>query len=463
MTNPCVQFAAMGASLSVLCRDDFPSECVAAVGLPLQGRACWVRTVKSARLFAASAATFVAPVATLSAYLGVVTVAALVPRRPPPAGAQRRRFAILVPAHDEAPGIKRALDACARLDYPTSRYDVHVVADNCIDATADVARSCGVTVHERFDPLDPGKGPALNWLIDRVDAASEPPDAYVIVDADTLLDAQFLSAMDAALDGGAQAAQGFYSVLEPQNSTAAGLRAAALACRHHIRPRGRNRLGGSCGLYGNGMVFTRGVMHGRRWTGHLVEDAEFQMELLLDGIPVEYVPNASLEAEMPDTLGRATTQNQRWELGRIQMARRYVPRLVGRVLQRDGRAPVTSTTVGRVAYVDAIFDHLVPPLSVLVAADVAALGVAGSFRLAGGSGPSRWSLGSAVASTIVLASHVLISLRAVRAPRSVYRALFGAPRAVAWKIGLWFDVLSAPADVAWVRTQRNTDDEVIER
>ncbi len=79
-------------------------------------------------------------------------------------------------------------------------------------------------------------------------------------------------------------------------------RFAALACRHHLRPLGRTRLGGSCGLYGNGMMFTRSLFEGRRWTGHLVEDAELQNELLLDGHLVTYVPDAVVWAEMPHTL-----------------------------------------------------------------------------------------------------------------------------------------------------------------
>lgn len=409
------------------------------------------------RLLTLPAAVIVAPVAVLSGYLAAITAAALVPRRQHPVDGELCRFAVLIPAHNEEAGIRRALDACNDLDYPTDRFDVHVVADNCTDGTATVVRACGFTVHERADLDDPGKGPALNWLISRVEAGtgttSELPDAYVIVDADTVLDPQFLTAMAGAIERGVQAAQGHYAVLESHDSTAAGLRAAALASRHHTRPLGRNRLGGSSGLYGNGMVFTRSVMEGRRWTGHLVEDAEFQMELLLDEIIVEYVPEARLEAEMPDTLDAATTQNQRWELGRIQMAKRYVPALVGRVLRGRPRPA---------ANIDAILDHLVPPLSVLVAADVAAVGVAGATRLLGritsnGSmRTQRWLFGSAVASLLVLVAHVFVSLRAVRAPLSVYQALLGAPRAVAWKIGLWFDVLRSPTEVSWVRTRRNT-------
>ena len=144
---------------------------------------------------------------------------------------------------------------------------------------------------------------------------------------------------------GVQAAQGYYSVRDPDVSPVAAFRFAALACRHHLRPLGRARLGGSCGLYGNGMMFTRTLFAGRRWSGHLVEDAELQNELLLDGQLVTYTPDAVLWAEMPHTLSQAASQNQRWERGRIELVQRYVPQLVAGLATARGR---------RVARIDAV-------------------------------------------------------------------------------------------------------------
>ena len=83
--------------------------------------------------------------------------------------------------------------------------------------------------------------------------------------------------------------------------TLAGLRAAALTLRHHLRPLGRTTLGASSGLYGNGMAFSRELLEHRAWTNHLTEDIEMQMELLLEGTLVVYAPAAVIEAEMPAT------------------------------------------------------------------------------------------------------------------------------------------------------------------
>jgi hypothetical protein len=289
----------------------------------------------------------------------------------------------------------------------------------------------------------------LNWLLEQIDAHHQPFDVGVIVDADTRLDPGFLKAMDRAFASGAVAAQGYYSVLDPGNSRSAGLRYAALTARHHLRPLGRCRLRASAGLYGNGMAFAGDILRRHEWTGHLVEDAEFQMELLLkDGIFVTYVADALLEAEMPDTSDAATTQNTRWERGRIELARRYVPKL----LRQTPRAPQRL----RVAYIDAILDHMVPPLSVLAAWHIANVGCAGAAWFVDRRRARQLLVVDAVASTILVV-HVLVALRAANAPPSVYRSLMGAPKMICWKLLLWLRALLPGTTVEWTRTARNAE------
>ena len=76
------------------------------------------------------------------------------------------------------------------------------------------------------------------------------------------------------------------------------------------------------------MAFTRRALTVGTWSNHLTEDIELQMELLFAGILVAYAPTAVVEAEMPATLQAAVTQNERWERGRLQLAKRYVPTLL---------------------------------------------------------------------------------------------------------------------------------------
>lgn len=391
----------------------------------------------------------VAPVAT---YLGVVTAAASVAvRRGRTAEPSRRapvtRFVVLIPAHDEEPVIGAALAGLRALDYPADLFEVHVVADNCTDATADIVRAHGFTVHERTAPDDGGKGPALSWLLQRLWDADVPHDAVVIIDADTTVSTNLLRVGDAALRDGARVVQAYYGVRDSDASTATAFRAAALAVRHYLRPLGRAQLGGTVGLFGNGMMFAADVLRRRSFSRHLVEDIEFSLDLLLDGTKVVFAPAATVEAEMPTTTEASQTQHERWERGRLEMARQFVPRLA--------RAAVAGGPAGRLAYADAAIDQLVPPFSLVAASTVGAVGSAALGALVSPGRATRRRLLVALAAAAVHTGYVLYGLRLVRAPRQVYRSLLAAPRLVLWKIGLWLRMVGRGDDVAWVRTARN--------
>jgi cellulose synthase/poly-beta-1,6-N-acetylglucosamine synthase-like glycosyltransferase len=382
-----------------------------------------------------------------AAYLLATTAVALVahqnrcrvlPRTP------GTRFAVCIPAHDEQAVVTATIEALVRQDYPRHLYDVHLVADNCTDRTVELASGAGATVHERVAPDQPGKGPALNWLHDRLD-----PDAYdavVVVDADTIAEPGFLAALDAAFAAGATAVQGHYGVREPGQTDAVALRYAALACRHHLRPLARTYVGASCGLYGNGMAFRTTLLRDRRWSGHLVEDAEFQLDLLLDGVRVTYVPAARVAAEMPTTLASSATQHERWELGRLQLLQTYGRRLLRRTAS-GGPLP-------RHVYADSLIDLVTPPLSLLAALDALAVigsAAAGLLRPS----PARRTIAVAAAACgAILGAHVITALQLDGAPRSVYRSLLRTPTLIAWKLALLTRIMRRPDDVRWIRTTR---------
>jgi hypothetical protein len=366
-----------------------------------------------------------------------------------PLGAEcRHRFGVLIPAHDEERLIGATLKSLAEVDYPEELMSVHVVADNCTDGTVDVVRAHGFEAHPHDDPDHAGKGPALEWLRARLSARGEVYDAFVFIDADTIVDSQFLRVADAHLSRGAAVIQSYYAASDPGSSPAIAFRAAALAARHYLRPLGRTQLGGSAGLYGNGMVFRAELLRRHRWSGHLTEDLELQLLLLLDGTKVTFAPDAVVEAEMPATTGAAGTQNERWERGRLDLARRFVPEL--------GRRAVRGGPAGRVAYADAAVDLLIPPFSVVAAGTTAVTVFSVAMAIWR---PARGGRRAAAALAIAGAQavYVLSALRMTGAPRSVYRSLLKAPRFVAWKLALWLKVMRRDRGVEWVRTARNED------
>ncbi len=353
----------------------------------------------------------------------------------------QNRFVVLVPAHDEEVVIARTLRSLLALDYPREMYSVQVIADNCTDGTADLARGSGAIVHERTDPALRGKGYALRWLFERLLADPQSGDAFVVIDADSVVNPGFLRALDGHLRRGAVAIQGYDTVLNPDASWGTGLRYVAFALLHYLRPLGRRLFGGSAGLKGNGMCFSRPVLEGTDWGAFSVtEDLQFHLDLLLSGRVVTFAPDAVVWAEMPSTLKAAHSQNVRWESGRLHLVRHYLPRLLGLALRRHS-----------LILLDAALENMVPPFSLMAAGGVACLVGA----LVWG---SPWAIGLAL---FILGGQVIYTLTGlllVHAPVRVYLALLYAPFYIVWKLLLWVGVTvqKKRRPTEWVRTARGS-------
>lgn len=376
--------------------------------------------------------------ASSTAYLLTLTAAALLPRRRPtiePASVLPR-FDLLAPAHNEAATLPRLLASVAALDYPPSKFQLHVVADNCTDATAAVARAAGAVVYERVDPARVGKGYALTYGLSQILAREgRDNDGVVIIDADSEVAPDFLRVLARYLQGGAQAIQAYYSVQNAGASDVAMLRYVALCLYHYLRPLGRARLGLSAGLRGNGMAFSRAVAAAGWDAFGLTEDIEQHFRLLERGVHVAFAPEAVVRAEMPVTFGAAASQNSRWERGRLAALAVEVPRLLRLAVRR--RDP---------SALDAAFEQLVPPLSICVAAALAA-------TLAGAAGRSRRLLAAGLFGGVGQLAYVFIGLRLAGAPAGAASALATAPRYVLWKGAVWVRAAVRPPD-RWQRTAR---------
>ncbi len=381
--------------------------------------------------------------ALMVAYLLLLTLGALFGRRTTPrTGQPQTRFAILVPAHNEERLLPELLASLRAQAYPSNLLRVFVVADNCTDRTAEIARQGGATAFERQNQLQVGKGYALNWLLEQITAAvgQDAFDAFVIFDADTIADAHFLEVMDAHLHAGENAIQGYYAVRDPGQSWGVALRYAALAVLHYLRPLGRGRFGGSAGLKGNGMCFRASLYRWKPWSGSVTEDIEYHMALLLEGQRVNFAPDARLEAEMPGTLKSSTTQNVRWESGRLQAARVYVPRLLARLAKGQP-----------FLYLDAVMEHLIPPTAMVILGVAVCLLLGGLVGWLGGG----WTLLQVGLGLLVgLALYIACGLAMVKAPAKVWLSLLYAPFYALWKMVLLVKMILGRQKQGWVRTQR---------
>ena len=372
------------------------------------------------------------------------------------------KFAILIPAHNEERLLPNLLNSLAHLDYPAHLFETYVVADNCTDQTASLAQSRGVNVHIRTDLNNRGKGPALQWLLGRVLQTGAKIDAFLILDADSIVNASFLRVMAAHLDRGERVIQAYYSVHDPEHSLSSSLRFTAFAVLHYLRPSARMVLGGSAGLKGNGMVFSTEIFNRYKWSASITEDIELHMRLILDGERVTFAPDAVVFGEMPDTLSNSESQHDRWERGRLEMRRRYVPKLAQRCLVEIGEGHFKQAYL----FFDAIMEHLIPPFSVLIGANLLLILLNLIIVIMGGMqeipplfpASLRFAQFDLLLSLILLlgqAFYVITGLKSIHASRDIYLRLLYAPAYMTWKFLQYGRVMFKRGELEWVRTRRN--------
>lgn len=371
-----------------------------------------------------------------SLYLGVLTIAGALPGRAPSSRRHAGPVAIVVPAHDEESGIALTVDNLLAESAADGAAEVIVVADNCSDATARLAEAAGARVIRRENPQRRGKGYALHHAFTTL--WPEGHTAYVVVDADSRVDAGFLDAMRLRLGAGDKAVQARYMVLNGGDSPRTRLAEIALAAWNVLRPRGRDRLGLSVGILGNGFALHREALEAVPYTAaSVVEDLEYHLALVEAKIKVGFADRAMVRGEMPSADAAATSQRARWEGGRLQILRRHGIRLARRILG------------GQLRFVDPLADLLLPPLAYHVAIlSLAALGAfaAGDF--------TALTVGGVMLT--VVAVHVVVAVPVAGLPWRRLAALVRAPWYLAWKLMRLGAVLrGARRESAWVRTARN--------
>ncbi len=260
-------------------------------------------------------------------------------KKPVSASGGRRRFALLLPAHNEEGVVGLAVESLAGLKYPRELFEIFVVADHCTDGTGRAAIVAGAKVLEYAGPgLKAGKGRAMKWATEKI-LCDGNYDAFCYFDADSLAHPGFLEAMNAHLAAGAEALQG-----RQLAKNTGRLLAKILASGHFITNRffqlPKAALGLSATLHGKGMCFTTGIARKYHWDETcLTEDIEMQMRLIRHGVHISWAHDAVVYDEEPETLRQYLRRTIRWTRGSLDAARRHLPGLAVRALRRgDFRA-----------------------------------------------------------------------------------------------------------------------------
>ena len=341
------------------------------------------------------------------------------------------RLAVVVPAHNEELHVARCVKSLLMADRGSVEIAVIVVADNCEDSTASAAFEVGARVLVRQNAENRGKGYALDFAFQVLQG--EDWNAFAVVDADSEVATNFITELTAALQAGADAVQCRYLVRNAQESIRTRLMSVALCAFNVLRPRGRYRLGLSCGINGNGFVLSAETLRAVPYSAaSVVEDLEYHLSLLRAGRKVRFENATTVYGDMPTAGAGVKTQRARWEGGRLRMLLDKVPGMMREIFR------------GNFSMLEPCLDLLLLPLAFHVA--LLLLAVVTPFW------PIRFI---ALAGLAVVAVHLAAAIRVTGGGLPEFSALLAAPFYIVWKILLIPRLVkTSRSGTAWVRTER---------
>ncbi len=250
----------------------------------------------------------------------------------------RTRFAVLIAARNEELVIGPLINSLLTQDYPAELYDIWVIPNNCTDNTARAAASFGAKVLECTVPVK-SKGEVLRFAYNRL--RGRRYDAWLVFDADNVVDPRFLAEMNNARLAGAQAAQGYRDSKNPYDTAVSGCSSIYYWMMDRFHNGGKAGLGLSAMIGGTGFMVTQRLLDklGGWRTETISEDLEITAQTVLAGERVAYVPKAVTYDEQPLTWEQSFAQRRRWTSGTLQVAQRYLPDL-GERQARQPRLPL---------------------------------------------------------------------------------------------------------------------------
>ncbi|WP_262561838.1 glycosyltransferase family 2 protein [Acaryochloris sp. CCMEE 5410] len=349
---------------------------------------------------------------------------------------------ILVPAHNEADKIRSTLDGL--LGQVAEASQIIVIADNCSDQTATIARSCGVTVLEREDVRYRGKGYALDFAVKHMQET--PPEVVVIVDADCQLRPGTIARLAQQVVEQQRPIQATYLMdVGAERGITDRISIFAIKVRNWVRSVGITQLGYPCVLAGSGMAFPWTILQQAPLAGSkCVDDMQLTIDLAIAGHTPTYITTGRVIGRLMQNQA-AQSQRSRWEHGHLEVILTQVPHLLREAWQQK-----------RLDLVMLALDLSVPPLSLLVLLWLLAFSLSGLF----------WGLGfvSWLPLMVLILLGTCLSLALGSAWFSVGRqdlpvsTLFSIPVYLLWKVPIYFKFFVQP-QTRWLKTERDIEPE----
>ena len=258
-------------------------------------------------------------------YQVVVSLCSLVKLKDKPLKVKKdHRFMAIIPAHNEEAVVGNLIESLKNQTYNKDLYDIYVIADNCTDNTAKVAKQAGAIVYERFDETKKTKGYALNWFLQQKIKENAPYDAFFVFDADNIVDKDFIKNMNKKLCQGEDVVQGYRDIKNPSDNWISSGYALFYWTMHRFYHLARYNLGLSPLLNGTGFMVRFDVIKPQGWdTVTLTEDIEFSLKRIIAGKKLGWATDAICYDEQPTGFKQSWSQRSRWTVGHIQCIKEY--------------------------------------------------------------------------------------------------------------------------------------------
>ena len=262
-------------------------------------------------------------------YQFVISLCALVKLKDKPYLVNKNhKFMAIIPAHNEEMVVANLIESLKNQTYDKNLYDIYVIADNCTDKTAEVARKAGAIVYERFDNAHKTKGYALQWFLKQKIEENADYDAFFVFDADNIVDKNFIKNMNKKLCQGEEVVQGYRDIKNPTDNWITAGYALFYWTMHRMYHLARYNIGLSPLLNGTGFMVKFDVVKPNGWeTQTLTEDIEFSLKQIIQGRKLGWATDAIVYDEQPTSFKQSWSQRSRWTVGHMQCLKTYTGQL----------------------------------------------------------------------------------------------------------------------------------------
>ena len=242
---------------------------------------------------------------------------------------KKHKFMAIIPAHNEEAVVGNLIESLKNQTYDKKLYDIYVIADNCTDNTARIAREAGAIVLERFDPENKTKGHALQWFLKQKIEENADYDALFVFDADNIVDKNFIINMNKKLCQGEEVVQGYRDIKNPTDNWITAGYALFYWSMHRLYHLARYNIGLSPLLNGTGFMVKFDILKPNGWeTETLTEDIEFSLKTIITGKKLGWATDAIVYDEQPTSFMQSWSQRSRWTVGHMQCVKRYTGELL---------------------------------------------------------------------------------------------------------------------------------------